>query len=329
MTNEQQDEGAEATPVEPTLPTRDEIKLLPRWAEVAFAARCARRVQILFVSQWPDAPREHIDAVDRAIAYAELSAAAADAVFASFFICKADSASYSFVAGADAASDAANAAAASLAAFRDDAEVAAGAAARAAAVAADNAAACGAAESRPVYITGLSAADAAAAAVAAADNAAFRAAAVAHRTAHPVSYTASSAADAAARAIAEALNLIRRDYLLLLDRAKKEGWNDQTKVPPEVFGPMWPDGEPEGWPWPIDQAAARPTLVDKTNSAVTRTLSPPTFFIVWDPELVTEDDYSEIVEALSELVAAEGAAGVQRVRSREIGLSVSTGVPHA
>ena len=45
------------------IPTEKEIKQLPRWAQVAFAARCARRVQPLFSMFWPDAPQEHIDAV--------------------------------------------------------------------------------------------------------------------------------------------------------------------------------------------------------------------------------------------------------------------------
>ena len=58
---------------------RDEIegqlKDIPRWGCVAFAARCARRVQPLFVKSWPDAPQEHIDAIEKAIDLAELMAA--------------------------------------------------------------------------------------------------------------------------------------------------------------------------------------------------------------------------------------------------------------
>ncbi len=40
---------------EATLPTQDEIAQLPRWARVAFAARCARRVLPTFRSHWPRA----------------------------------------------------------------------------------------------------------------------------------------------------------------------------------------------------------------------------------------------------------------------------------
>jgi hypothetical protein len=36
-----------------TIPSEEEIKQLPRWAIVAYAARCARRVEPLFVFFWP------------------------------------------------------------------------------------------------------------------------------------------------------------------------------------------------------------------------------------------------------------------------------------
>ncbi len=67
--------GRERADDEPRLPTREELQGLPRWARVAFAARCARRVQPLFKLLWPEAPRKHIAAVDRAITLAELLAA--------------------------------------------------------------------------------------------------------------------------------------------------------------------------------------------------------------------------------------------------------------
>ena len=49
------------------LPTRDELAALPRRANVAFAARCARRVQPLYRSKY----KRHVQAVERAIAMAE------------------------------------------------------------------------------------------------------------------------------------------------------------------------------------------------------------------------------------------------------------------
>lgn len=56
------------------LPTEDEIAQLPRWARVAFAARCARRALPLFTKHWPSAPVKHIDAVTRAVTFAEQTA---------------------------------------------------------------------------------------------------------------------------------------------------------------------------------------------------------------------------------------------------------------
>ncbi len=58
-----------------TVPIEKEIAALPRWARVAFAARCARRVQPLFQAFWPEAPPEHVAAVDTAITLAERAAA--------------------------------------------------------------------------------------------------------------------------------------------------------------------------------------------------------------------------------------------------------------
>jgi hypothetical protein len=48
---------------------------LSHWSRVAFAARCARRVQPLFAEAWPDATAARKEAVERAIALAERSVA--------------------------------------------------------------------------------------------------------------------------------------------------------------------------------------------------------------------------------------------------------------
>lgn len=57
-----------------TLPSKEELGRLPRRAMVAFAGRCARRVQPLFKQFWPEAPQEHVDALARAIILVETSA---------------------------------------------------------------------------------------------------------------------------------------------------------------------------------------------------------------------------------------------------------------
>lgn len=55
----------------PLVPTRDEIERLPRWARVALAARCARRVLPAFGFFWTNAPEHHRRAVERAVGVAE------------------------------------------------------------------------------------------------------------------------------------------------------------------------------------------------------------------------------------------------------------------
>jgi hypothetical protein len=47
---------------------------LPHWIRVAFAARCARRVQALFAEAWPEAIPARVEAIERAISLAEQSA---------------------------------------------------------------------------------------------------------------------------------------------------------------------------------------------------------------------------------------------------------------
>ena len=52
-----------------SVPTEEEIKQLPRWARVAFAARCARLVRLLFKPEHGD-----VEVVERAIVVAENAA---------------------------------------------------------------------------------------------------------------------------------------------------------------------------------------------------------------------------------------------------------------
>ncbi len=60
---------------EAIVPTKEEIRQLAHWGRVAFAARCARRAQPFFAKHWPDALREHLEAVEYAIQVAENAAA--------------------------------------------------------------------------------------------------------------------------------------------------------------------------------------------------------------------------------------------------------------
>lgn len=87
----------------------EEIGQLPRWAKVAFAARCARRFQQLFTKHWPDAPAHHIRAIDTAIGVSEHYSAAANAILVGNAAAIAYSAANSAAAAAEAAGDVANA----------------------------------------------------------------------------------------------------------------------------------------------------------------------------------------------------------------------------
>ncbi|MBY0460607.1 MAG: hypothetical protein K2V38_25095 [Gemmataceae bacterium] len=69
--------------------------------------------------------------------------------------------------------------------------------------------------------------------------------------------TASATAEAAAETLFKAattdtpltaqLRCIRRDFALLKRLAREQKWTDDTPVPPDVFGPMWPPGVAPYW----------------------------------------------------------------------------------
>jgi hypothetical protein len=56
---------------EPRIPTSDDVSQLPRWARVAFAVQCARRVQPFLRAALPTATTRQIQAVERALTLAE------------------------------------------------------------------------------------------------------------------------------------------------------------------------------------------------------------------------------------------------------------------
>jgi hypothetical protein len=202
------------------LPTAEDIHRLPRWARVAFAARCARRALPLFRAAWPAAPAEHLRAVERAVLVAEQVATDARPVAADAADHRATAADP--VVTADAAPAAADAVSSSTADASADtaAADAAAADAYAAAAAADAAAAdVAAAAARAAYAAAY-AASAYAAADAAADDDAAAAAAY--------------AADARTRVIPN----IVKDFQSILRLSREQGWTDNTSVSPEVFSPL-------------------------------------------------------------------------------------------
>ena len=66
------------------LPEIEQVEQLTPWASVAFAARCARRVQPFFIREEVDASAESVDCVDKAILVAEQQAANTDVASETF-----------------------------------------------------------------------------------------------------------------------------------------------------------------------------------------------------------------------------------------------------
>lgn len=256
-------------------PTEEELTGLPIWAIVAFAARCARRVAPVY-DTWNGSTDSGRQAVASAIGAAERAAATAGHRPGLYR------------------------------AYAADAErVPSAAHARPAAMAAANAAYAAFAVS---YIArgsrgdgnGRSDAERAAAGFAAANAA----------------NAANSAANAAATAIrAEAYRAAREkivaamwlDYSLLTSTTAIQRWTDATPVAPDIFGPLWPDGEPVGW---LNRLSGEPPE-ERSSSAV----APPTIAVVWDLAALSPNDYAEIVESLGDIVRGAGGVGIRQLRS--------------
>lgn len=72
---------------------------------------------------------------------------------------------------------------------------------------------------------------------------------------------------------------IRRDIEAIRAMVEREKWTDNTPVDPDSLGPLWPDGEPEGWP----------------------EIPPPPFKLTIDPGDATTEEVQELLAAISEL----------------------------
>lgn len=108
-----------------------------------------------------------------------------------------------------------------------------------------------------------------------------------------------------------------QDFAQLIERAQRERWTDTTTVDPDSVGVMWPKGVPTWF--------REATLVSSVKRAVDHEPAPK-FVIVWDPEILDDDEYAEIVTALGDAVRESGGKGVRRIGSQSIGLPVSDGV---
>lgn len=127
-------------------------------------------------------------------------------------------------------------------------------------------------------------------------------------------YSAVDDATRAARA-GEIANECRSDYEKLLELTGDAAGELGDPINLDRLGPLWPKGEPEWFTEASDSVAdagSRQEYVDST--------SPPMLTIAYDPEVVSPDDYARMVEALGDLVRAEGGLGIKRLQSRGVGL---------
>lgn len=195
----------------PSLPTVSEIAALPRWAIVAYGARCARRALEIYPRDFPESV-----AIARAV---DLTGSAARAGGPGGGAMDAE-----VVSGAIAAS----AQAAKVRSIDADGDLAT-ALANAASSAVSAASACATLEGAQPDAT-MSRIGATSASCAAVSS----------------SYAATAAAGLLGSAGC-ASGAARSDFAALLEAAEREGWTDESPVDPDSLGPIWPDGEPDGW----------------------------------------------------------------------------------
>lgn len=248
--------------------TREEIEKLPRWARVAFAARCARRVEPFYL-RVPMLGKKYGPAVTRAIDVAF--------GFSSGRLCASPSGSENVGSAQRIIEDAGRAADLASWIAYDGSDPAArmrgqdayGSASRAA--------------------SSAEAAAYAAAQVTYADQALFWAwnateCCISYRTPAPGPLEV-------AYARAE-----RQDYTALLQAAHRQAWTHHSHVPETFFGPLWPNGLPEGWPTGISQSLlqARPAPYD---------------FLI-DPDDASAEEIALLLKKISDLYCFLGGSGL-------------------
>jgi len=198
---------------EATLPTEVEIAKLPRWAQVAFAARCARRVLPLFSRNWPNAPKDYVTKLCYAVEVGERSAAragagedwapAAGALLCAVYVCDAVN---NAVLDRNRATEVINATSRAVSKLKD----------------------------KPENIFDRHIGEVFHVLNSHASVAIANGIAISQETYN------------AAKVFAD--SIIRRDFDRLVTLAKAQNWTEDSPVTPTAFGTMWPDGPPAGWP---------------------------------------------------------------------------------
>ena len=206
-----------------TLPTEEEIANLPRWARVAFAARCARRVLPIYRRLIGKTNSGGITAGEAALLAAESSALMASAD--STIVALSRTAQTEAMRDPTLAGGQAKYQAIMAASFAADAVTSE----RIMECVAKSAAAARAALKLRIWMNTVG-------------------------PSHGVNsiLTLANASDEVKQEVQLIQNIaggfIRRDFDHLIRLAKWQHWTDHTRVSPELFGPLWPEGPPPGWP---------------------------------------------------------------------------------
>lgn len=181
-------------PPNPHLPSEEEIVELPRWARVAFAARCVRRVRplaALVPAGLPPLTRENAQAINESISSGEFAAARPrNEEFVILERLK-GTAAWILIYATNGSADSTG---------RND-------------------------------------------------------------TAYAISQVMAFAVASAVH-FSSIVPHIRRDFDRLAHLAEVRRWDDNTPVPPDVFGPLWPEGAPKGWPANTDVYARSELMIE-------------------------------------------------------------------
>ncbi len=253
------------------LPTKEDMAQLPIWAIVAFAARCARRVQPIFTT-WPKALRMSIDAINNAISIAEMIS------------------EWKYKNRIEKVTDV------NVATYTAEAYAYTAMAAEAAEIPAPEVGAYAAADD-----AAYAAAEAAKATIGVAESAVNN---NAHSTALVAAYATAEAAKAAPKHLQTTIRKeIIRDFKSLLKKSLRLEYQKDPLPQPytKIFGPMWPDGEPEGWP------KSEATETDLK----TEFYEQPPLEIYIDPGNASKKTIKAVFEAINDWHIAAGGLGLE------------------
>jgi hypothetical protein len=212
--------------------TNEELNILPQWARVAFAARCAHRISVLFQYYWKDAPQNHIDAIELAVCLAAKAARTGQPALPNSATARAGFDAV-LATNVDTADDVAFAVDSALSDAYDEVDEIS-----------DSTSSIELSLPKSVH--------------------------AAHEVGHIMAFwpiwkslVGEKNVLVGSRFVQSAIpvdcdqqvrNAQRYDFLMLKRLTEIHGWDDDSPVDPDLCGPIWPEGVPEKWPLPDPDA---------------------------------------------------------------------------